>query len=214
MSYHMGLQVTSGDLVTHINGRAVNGSMKRVRELCSLNRPVAELRLVRRNTLGDCEPRRKKGSFFTQCPMFLYEVHARDRLDEIPTAFGISLDNIREDNRENLPLGEKGYVVPGQLLRIRNRCFINEPIRGCCGQTVCRLHKTQPITRTDMVFAGLAGPQAGPRRTRRRDTGGDCSELRNLSNGVEKLQQTRIPGGGGGSYPSRNGIDRLHPVSG
>ena len=55
-------------------------------------------------------------------PAFLYEVHPLDAgLEDIAALFNVTVLELRNDNRSSFLAGEKGEVVPGQILRIRNR---------------------------------------------------------------------------------------------
>jgi hypothetical protein len=56
-------------------------------------------------------------------PMLLYEVHARDTLGDIARRFASTAHEIRHDNRDLFPPGERlpPAIQPGLLLRVRNR---------------------------------------------------------------------------------------------
>lgn len=54
-------------------------------------------------------------------PVFYYEVHPRDSLGRIAALFGVGVCTLRHDNRALFGPGEKGGVLPGMWLKIRNQ---------------------------------------------------------------------------------------------
>jgi hypothetical protein len=53
--------------------------------------------------------------------VFYYEVHPRDSLGRIAALFGVGVCTLRHDNRALFGPGEKGGVLPGMWLKIRNQ---------------------------------------------------------------------------------------------
>jgi len=47
-----------------------------------------------------------------------------DCLAKVAESFGIKVDDIRQDNRDQFHLGEPGFTYTGEVLRIRNKDYV------------------------------------------------------------------------------------------
>ncbi|KAM3571397.1 hypothetical protein VYU27_006560 [Nannochloropsis oceanica] len=95
---------------------------------------VIELRLIRASSLpksSTFSPSFSTASSpptpFRHLPVYYYETHPKDTLESIAQFFHISPQDIRRNNRDYFPSGEKaGGIHPGILLKIPNPTFFEE----------------------------------------------------------------------------------------
>lgn len=109
-----------GDVVSHVDGRPLLGSLRTAITCVKDVKDTVQLRI---QTLSEDNyaaisrgPSRKKA---TKYRVVQHLVRQGDSIESLAAHHGTTTEQIRSDNRRHFPVGEAGFLCPGQTLMLR-----------------------------------------------------------------------------------------------
>ncbi|CAM9307742.1 unnamed protein product [Hapterophycus canaliculatus] len=114
-----------GNVVTHIDGEPLSGSLKAAAR--SMEEAGDSLSLQIKS--GDSGDNSHAGPSFhrkPECRVVQHVVRQGDSVDKLAELYGIRADELRLWNRKYFPVGEPGYLCPGQVLTLRNTVALDQ----------------------------------------------------------------------------------------
>lgn len=86
-------------------------------------------------------------------------VRQGDSVETLALLYGTPADQIRSDNRKHFPVGEPGFLYPGQVLVLRATAtgYVSKDVHEASDETPRRLKSERDGTRRRMLYEVLEG---------------------------------------------------------
>lgn len=157
----------NGDILTHVDGQPVLGSLKVATRFLTHAGDTVLLR-IRAST---SDPQHLVHDGNSGYKFVQHKVRQGDSIDTIAELYGTTMEQMRSDNRRYFPLGEPGFLRPGQTLMIRSRQSKNhkgwdrrEALRGLRRQVIYDVQEGDSL---DSICTAFGAQGAEVRRCNR-----------------------------------------------
>lgn len=112
----------AGNIVTHVDGRALLGSLRAAVSCVKDAKDTMQLRVqisAQEDEAGSRIPRRIRRTEAQTYRVIQHLVLQGDSIENLAAQLGTTTEQIRSDNRRHFPVGEAGFLRPGQILTLR-----------------------------------------------------------------------------------------------
>lgn len=145
------------DVVTHIDGRPLLGSLRTAAQY--IDRAGDSLALRIQSAGDENSSRHNTGHQKAEYQVVQHVVRQGDSVETLALLYGTPADQIRSDNRKHFPVGEPGFLYPGQVLVLRSMAtgFIAKDVHEASDETPRRPKSERDDRRRRMLYDVLEG---------------------------------------------------------